>query len=228
VRQIWFLLTAWCVCWLARATDHALVIGILSGVASCGLGNLILSYQSIRHHVYSPEHRARVATERPPDTRLRSVRALLALSLLCQWSPQPMALPTIIMPTYTTPSRAARNTRATRQSRTRTGIGSSNPLPSPTAPFDDDPKWKLFITTNNKICAWDYSGCEPIFTSSSRGIVAAKRARDGKFSFVALGYPGKCSVVPRFGIGDCGRTSCHASSDERWSRQILPTEGNAG
>ncbi|KAF8245215.1 WD40 repeat-like protein [Wilcoxina mikolae CBS 423.85] len=95
-----------------------------------------------------------------------------------------MALPTILMPTYT-PSRAARNTRATRQSRTRAGIGSSNILHSPTAPFDDDPKWKLFITTNSKICAWDYSGCEPIFTSSSRGIVAAKRARDGSVLAIA-------------------------------------------
>ncbi|KAF8542512.1 WD40-repeat-containing domain protein [Trichophaea hybrida] len=95
-----------------------------------------------------------------------------------------MAFPIILMPTYT-PSRAARNTRATRQSRTRAGIGSSNILHSPTAPFDDDPKWKLFITTNSKICAWDYSGCEPIFTSSSRGIVAAKRARDGSVLAIA-------------------------------------------
>ena len=90
-----------------------------------------------------------------------------------------MSLPTIIMPTYTTPRKTTRSTRT----RTATLL-SKQQQPSPTAPFDDDPQWKLFITTNSKICAWDRSGCEPIFTSSSRGIVAAKRAQDGKAPLV--------------------------------------------
>jgi hypothetical protein len=101
-----------------------------------------------------------------------------------QWCRRRMSLPTILMPTYASPStsKAARGSRATRQSRTRAPQVPAHRQPSPTAPFDDDPKWKLFITLNSKICAWDNKGCEPIFTSSSRGIVAAKRAQDGRFS----------------------------------------------
>ncbi|CCX16217.1 Similar to hypothetical protein [Tuber melanosporum Mel28]; acc. no. XP_002837631 [Pyronema omphalodes CBS 100304] len=91
------------------------------------------------------------------------------------------------MPTYASPStsKAARGSRATRQSRTRAPQVPAHRQPSPTAAFDDDPKWKLFITLNSKICAWDNKGCEPIFTSSSRGIVAAKRAQDGSLLAIA-------------------------------------------
>lgn len=51
-------------------------------------------------------------------------------------------------------------------------------------PFDDDSTWKLFITTHSQIKAWDQSSCDTVFSSSSRGIVAAKRARDGELTVV--------------------------------------------
>ncbi|TGZ83383.1 WD40 repeat-like protein [Ascodesmis nigricans] len=52
-------------------------------------------------------------------------------------------------------------------------------------PFDDDSTWKLFITTHSQIKAWDQSSCDTVFSSSSRGIVAAKRARDGSAVAIA-------------------------------------------
>jgi len=127
------------------------------------------------------------------------------------------------MPTYNSPNRALRSTRQTR-------IGLSNADLSATAPFDDNPKWKLFITTSRKICAWDRNGCEPVFTSSSRGIVAAKRALDG--TPLCCRHPwisGRFADVGcRIGIGDCRCSSSYASQGRGWSGQILPIEGNAG
>lgn len=74
-----------------------------------------------------------------------------------------MSLPTILTPTYSL---------------------SPTKFP-PAAPFADDKQWKIFITTNGRVCAWDHKSCDTLFTSASQGIVAAKRARDGSVLAIA-------------------------------------------
>ncbi|KAH8146116.1 uncharacterized protein LAJ45_09806 [Morchella importuna] len=60
------------------------------------------------------------------------------------------------------------------------------PLPAAqTAPFEDDNRWKLFLTTSTKVSVWDSQGCNAVFTSGSEGIVAAKRAKDGSVLAIA-------------------------------------------
>ncbi|KAI5803749.1 hypothetical protein EDC01DRAFT_627568 [Geopyxis carbonaria] len=92
-----------------------------------------------------------------------------------------MSLPTILMPTYQSPSaqETPRATRAARRVRTTTKVSSD------TSPFYDDDKWKIFVTTESQICSWNSKGLEPVFTSSSRGIVAAKHAQDGSTLAIA-------------------------------------------
>lgn len=87
-----------------------------------------------------------------------------------------MSLPTIITPTYTGPPHL----------RPKDSISLPPPLPgAQTAPFEDDKRWKLFVTTSTKVTVWDAQGCNAVFTSGSEGIVAAKRAKDGSVLAIA-------------------------------------------
>lgn len=88
-----------------------------------------------------------------------------------------MSLPTILTSTYTGPAP---------RMKFKNPISLPAPLPAAqTAPFEDDNRWKLFLTTSTKVSAWDSQGCNAVFTSGSEGIVAAKRAKDGSVLAIA-------------------------------------------
>ncbi|RPA92581.1 WD40 repeat-like protein [Choiromyces venosus 120613-1] len=88
-----------------------------------------------------------------------------------------MSLPTILTSTYSSPKRT--------KTQKKPPVPLVNSTFSNSAPFEDDERWKLFITTNSMVRVWDRDGCNHVFTSGSEGIVAAKGARDGSVLAIA-------------------------------------------
>lgn len=106
-------------------------------------------------------------------------------------------------------------------SRTRqSDVVQPSPVSHPLQPFTFPAGHHLVITTSSGIYSWDSSGTHQIFSSSKKGILAAKEAKDGS---QMLAVADKHNVV----LHDCKR-----ERDESWGLSgdevcpALPGSGN--